>query len=120
MQSISTKIDAVTVRRERFTRTPTATAFVITVVDGPDAGQVVTIDATGPNRALIGNSPVCTIKLTDREVSRRHAALSVNGNTLMLLDLGSTNGTTVNGVIVKEVGLVGGEEIRVGSSVISV
>ena len=61
MQSISTKIDAVTVRRERFTRTPTATAFVITVVDGPDAGLVVTIDASGPNRALIGNSPVCSI-----------------------------------------------------------
>jgi DNA-binding NtrC family response regulator len=120
MQSISTKIDAVTVRRERFTRTPTATAFVITVVDGPDAGQVVTIDATGPSRALIGNSPVCTLKLTDREVSRRHAALSVSGNTLQLLDLGSTNGTTVNGVIVREVGLIGGEAIRVGQTVISV
>jgi DNA-binding NtrC family response regulator len=120
MQSISTKIDAVTVRRERFTRTPTATAFVITVVDGPDAGLVVTIDATGPNRALIGNSPVCTIKLTDREVSRRHAALSVSGNVLQLLDLGSTNGTTVNGVIVREVGLIGGEAIRVGSTVLSV
>jgi DNA-binding NtrC family response regulator len=120
MQSISTKIDAVTVRRERFTRTPTATAFVITVVDGPDAGLVLTIDASGPNRALIGNSPVCSIKLTDREVSRRHAALSVSGNTLQLLDLGSTNGTTVNGVIVREVGLIGGEAIRVGQTVLSV
>jgi DNA-binding NtrC family response regulator len=120
MQSISTKIDAVTVRRERFTRTPTATAFVITVVDGPDAGLVLTIDASGPNRALIGNSPVCSIKLTDREVSRRHAALSVSGSTLQLLDLGSTNGTTVNGVIVREVGLIGGEAIRVGQTVLSV
>ena len=120
MQSISTKIDAVTVRRERFTRTQAATAFVITVVDGPDAGLVVTIDASGPNRALIGNSPVCSIKLTDREVSRRHAALSVSGTTLQLLDLGSTNGTTVNGVIVREVGLIGGEAIRVGQTVLSV
>jgi DNA-binding NtrC family response regulator len=120
MQSISSKIDAVTVRRERFTRPQAATAFVITVVDGPDAGQVVTIDATGPSRALIGNSPVCTLKLTDREVSRRHAALSVSGSTLQLLDLGSTNGTTVNGVIVREVGLIGGEAIRVGQTVLSV
>ncbi len=109
-----------TVRRERFSRQPQATTFVVTVVDGPDAGLVTTIDATGPSRALIGSSPVCTIKLTDREVSRRHASLSVVGNTLQLLDLGSTNGTTVNGVIVREVVLTGGEALRVGGTVLSI
>ncbi len=109
-----------TVRRERFTRQPQATTFIVTVVDGPDAGLVATIDATGPSRALIGSSPVCTIRLTDREVSRRHASLSVVGSTLQLLDLGSTNGTTVNGVIVREVVLTGGEALRVGSTVLSI
>jgi DNA-binding NtrC family response regulator len=120
MQSSGTNIDAITVRRERFTRAPMTAAFVITVVEGPDAGLVATIDATTPSRALIGSSPVCSIKLTDREVSRRHAALSVSGSMLLLLDLGSTNGTTANGVVVREAGLVGGEAIRVGQTVLAV
>ncbi|MBX3207241.1 MAG: sigma 54-interacting transcriptional regulator [Labilithrix sp.] len=110
-----------TVRRTRFSRPPTAgSAFVITVVEGPDAGLVTSLDATGPTRALLGQSPVCTIRLTDREVSRRHAALTVTDTKLVVLDLGSTNGTTVNGVLVKEAALQGGEAIRIGSSVLSV
>jgi len=111
-----------TVRRERFSRSVTAVSqtFVITVVDGPDAGFVTTIDASGTARVLIGSSPVCAIRLTDREVSRRHASIGVNGSSLQLMDLGSTNGTTVNGVLVREVILTGGEAIRVGGTVISV
>ena len=110
-----------TVRRTRFSRPPVAgSAFVITVVEGPDAGLVTSLDATGPTRALLGQSPVCTIRLTDREVSRRHAALTVNDTKLVVLDLGSTNGTTVNGVLIKEAALQGGEAIRIGSSVLSV
>lgn len=113
--------EIVTIRRARFTRPePQGTVFVLTVVEGPDAGQVVTLDASGPTRALIGQSPVCAIRLTDREVSRRHAALSVNDTHLVVLDLGSTNGTTVNGVYVKEATLHGGEAIRIGASVLSV
>ena len=110
-----------TVRRTRFSRPPAAgSAFVITVVEGPDAGLVTSLDATGPTRALLGQSPVCTIRLTDREVSRRHAALTVTDTKLVVLDLGSTNGTTVNGVLIKEAALQGGEAIRIGSSVLSV
>ncbi len=110
-----------TIRRTRFSRPPPAgSAFVITVVEGPDAGLVTSLDATGPTRALLGQSPVCTIRLTDREVSRRHAALTVTDTKLVVLDLGSTNGTTVNGVLVKEAALQGGEAIRIGSSVLSV
>lgn len=110
-----------TIRRTRFSRPPSAdSAFVITVVEGPDAGLVASLDATGPTRALLGQSPVCTIRLTDREVSRRHAALTVQDTKLLVLDLGSTNGTSVNGVVVKEAALQGGEAIRIGSSVLSV
>ena len=110
-----------TIRRTRFSRPPqTGSAFVLTVVEGPDAGLVTSLDATGPTRALLGQSPVCTIRLTDREVSRRHAALTVTDTKLVVLDLGSTNGTTVNGVLVKEAALQGGEAIRIGSTVLSV
>jgi two-component system, NtrC family, response regulator HydG len=114
--------DLVTARRPKFTR-PESTAgasFVLAVVDGPDAGVVVTLDGTGPTRALLGQSPVCSVRLTDPEVSRRHAALAVMDTHLQIIDLGSTNGTTVNGVTIKEASLLGGEAIRVGRSVLSV
>jgi DNA-binding NtrC family response regulator len=110
----------VTLRRPRFTRpAPTTSSFVLAVVDGPDAGETFVLDASGP-RVLLGQSPVCTIRLRDPEVSRRHVALSVNGNALQIIDLGSTNGTTVNGVNVKEAQLSGGEAIRIGATVLSV
>jgi DNA-binding NtrC family response regulator len=53
-------------------------------------------------------------------VSRRHASLAVGGSHLQFIDLDSTNGTTVNGVHVKEARLVGGEAVRVGRSVLTV
>jgi DNA-binding NtrC family response regulator len=112
-----------TLRRKAFARPQPAgektSSFVLAVVDGPNAGLVVSIDASGP-RVLLGQSPVCSIRLTDQEVSRRHVALSVVGSNLQIIDLGSTNGTSVNGVLVKEATLQGGEAIRVGSTVLSV
>ncbi len=112
-----------TVRRDRFVRPKpngaATTTFVLAVVEGPDTGLVVTLDASGP-RALLGQSPVCSLRLTDHEVSRRHASLAVTAPHLQLIDLGSTNGTTVNGVVVKEASLHGGEAIRVGRTVMQV
>lgn len=116
--------DIATLRRERFTRPKPATGtagstFVLAVVEGPDTGLVLTLDASGP-RALLGQSPVCSLRLTDPEVSRRHASLAVTATHLQIIELGSTNGTTVNGVAVKEASLHGGEAIRVGRTVIKV
>ncbi|HSO31423.1 MAG TPA: sigma 54-interacting transcriptional regulator [Labilithrix sp.] len=115
--------DVATLRRERFVRPkPTgasASTFVLAVVEGPDTGLVITLDASGP-RALLGQSPVCSLRLTDPEVSRRHASLAVTATHLQFIELGSTNGTTVNGVNVKEASLHGGEAIRVGRTVIKV
>jgi len=79
----------------------------------------LTLDGSSPTRALLGTSPVCTVRLTDAEVSRRHAALAVTIDHVQIVDLGSTNGTTVNGVTIKEASLYGGEVIRVGRSVVS-
>lgn len=96
---------------------PDAT-YLLSVVEGPDAGQSFTLDASSPTRALLGSSPVCTVRLTDPEISRRHAALAITATHVQFIDLGSTNGTTVNGVVVKEVSLMGGEVIRMGRSVL--
>jgi DNA-binding NtrC family response regulator len=97
-----------------------ADAFALMVLEGPDAGEGVTLDATSPSRALVGKSAMCSLRLTDEQVSRRHLSLRPMGHALVVSDLGSTNGTLVNGVTIREAILHGGEAIRIGRTVISV
>ncbi len=47
-------------------------------------------------RTLVGRSPECEVFLDDVTVSRRHSAISRNGDTFSIEDLGSLNGTFVN------------------------
>ena len=91
--------------------------FVLTAVSGPDAGKSFAIDVGRSGRVFLGQSPACTVQLEDHTVSRRHAAFDVVDGTLRLTDLGSTNGTFVNGVRAHDVALVGGETIQVGADV---
>jgi DNA-binding NtrC family response regulator len=97
----------------------TDATYVLTVLEGPDAGHAFKLDASSPTRVLVGTSPVCTVRMTDPEISRRHAALAVNATHVQFMELGSTNGTSINGVVVKEVSLMGGEAIRMGGSVLT-
>src|SRR6185295_2278186 len=62
----------------------------------------------------------CEIRLTDREVSRRHAALERVGTTLKIVDVSSTNGTWVDRVKIVEAELQGGEFVRVGQTMFRV
>jgi DNA-binding NtrC family response regulator len=63
---------------------------------------------------------MCTLRLSDPAVSRRHAGFRLEDGGLVVTDLGSTNGTSVNGVRVREAVLQGGEAVRIGSTVLSV
>ncbi|HEX8795044.1 MAG TPA: sigma 54-interacting transcriptional regulator [Polyangiaceae bacterium] len=109
-----------TILNQRFDPTPPSdAAFVLRVVEGPDAGKSFVLHGAEP-RALVGQSPSCTIRLTDRAVSRRHVALEVKGDALRLTDLGSTNGTMVDRVSIDGAHLRGGETVRLGSTVLQV
>lgn len=94
--------------------------FVLDVEDGPNRGKTLVVDASRPSRATIGKAASCDLVLDEPEVSRRHAAVDIDGSVLRLVDLKSTNGTYVNGLRVYEVGLSGGESIRIGASVLRV
>ena len=94
-------------------------AFRISVADGPDQGRFVEIDGAQP-ALLVGPSPACALRLTDPEVSRRHLALEVTGVGLRLRDLGSTNGTWIEGVGVIDGLVCPGDIVRLGSSVLRV
>jgi DNA-binding NtrC family response regulator len=68
----------------------------------------------------VGQSEVCDLILTDRRVSRRHLAVELAGDSLRVVDLGSSNGTFVAGLRVIDVVLRGGEEIVLGDTTLRV
>ncbi|MFO0735403.1 MAG: sigma 54-interacting transcriptional regulator [Labilithrix sp.] len=95
-------------------------AFFLSVVEGPDKEAGLLVDPSSPSRLYVGTSPSCDLALSDREVSRRHLALEASGRQLRVTDLGSTNGTTADGVRVVEVLLTGGEVLRLGGTAMTI
>ena len=66
---------------------------------------------------VIGRGADADLRLPDTGVSRAHAEVRLDGETVMLKDLGSTNGTSVNGIPVRHpVVLVDGDRVEVGAS----
>jgi hypothetical protein len=66
--------------------------------------------------SLIGRGSDVAVKLEDTSVSRRHAEIRSSPEGFMVVDLGSTNGTKVNGVGVTERVLKDGDTLAVGDS----
>ncbi len=76
--------------------------------------------AIGPEPVVIGRLPECAVVLADPNVSRRHAEVRRVDDSVVVTDLGSTNGTRVNGIPVREQVLASGDEITVGSTTLVV
>lgn len=85
------------------------------VVDGPDQGA--TAPVTG-SRFTIGRLPSCGLALEDTTVSREHAALVRRGASWWVVDLGSTNGTKVNGRRAAEQPIGPGDRLELGDVVV--
>jgi hypothetical protein len=66
---------------------------------GPEQGQTFAIPRAG---LLVGRTPECDVALKDSQVSRQHARLSWRGSRLIIEDLGSANGTLVNGMPISQ------------------
>jgi DNA-binding NtrC family response regulator len=88
-------------------------------IAGRDAPLAV-IDGATPSRVLVGNGPGCDVRIADPSVSRRHAAFEPSRGRLRISDLGSTNGTFVNGVSILDALIEGGEEVRVGATIVRI
>jgi hypothetical protein len=85
----------------------------VLVVDGPGTRHEL---STGRN--VIGRGTEADIRLPDTGVSRKHVDVVLDGGTATVEDLGSTNGTLVNGRRVSRQALVDGDVIRIGHSVL--
>ncbi|MFN2557099.1 MAG: FHA domain-containing protein [Nitriliruptorales bacterium] len=84
---------------------------MLVVVRGPNAGDRFLLDR---DRTTVGRHPDSDIFLHDVTVSRRHSELLREGRTFALRDLGSLNGSYVNGVRVDERVLESGDEVQIG------
>jgi len=68
-------------------------------------------------RAVLGRAADCDLVVADARVSRRHAELRREGNCFLLADLGSTNGTLLNGQrLTQALPLRDGDVIELGSA----
>lgn len=99
--------------------------FVVTaeVVEGPEEGPYAELVLPDGSHVPLGEGPVtlgrlaeCDVVVNDPNVSRRHAEFRRTADGVVVTDLGSTNGTRVNGVPVREQQLVSGDEVTVGST----
>jgi two-component system response regulator HydG len=107
-------------RKTLGTASESTAPFVLTVLEGPETGQRFVIDGSGASPVLVGQSPACDFRLSDRHVSRRHVSIEPTPQGLRVTDLESTNGTFVNGLTVFDARLSGGETIRIGETVLFV
>jgi pSer/pThr/pTyr-binding forkhead associated (FHA) protein len=64
---------------------------------------------------LVGRHEECDIQLNSRKISRKHCIIAQVGETLVVRDLGSTNGVRVNGVRVADGTLHTGDELVIGN-----
>jgi hypothetical protein len=97
-----------------FTVPPAAMPRAVLQVTDPD-GQVREVEI-GPGGLTIGRADDNDLVARDTRVSRHHGRIVGRRGTLIYLDLGSTNGTKVNGEAVGEVVLGVGDRIELGET----
>jgi len=98
-------------------------AALTAILDGP-ADRAMVVIHRGPakgarflidqNQSSIGRATDSQIFLDDVTVSRKHAAIEVEGGVFTLIDLGSLNGTYLNNQSVAKSALKTGDEIQIG------
>ena len=86
------------------------------IASGPDSGHTYKI--AGP-AIRIGRAPDNDLVLRDPATSGHHARVERRGNQFFVVDLGSTNGTLVNGEVVMERELKSGDAITIGQNAVN-
>src|SRR5512144_1012387 len=90
-------------------------AFLL-VLAGPQLGDIFPLE---PGRELvIGRRDDADVPIRDDGVSRRHASIRVEGEGAMLRDLGSANGTWVDGARTGEARLADGNRVALGGGTV--
>ncbi len=77
--------------------------FSFIVISGDDKGKVIPINA---DFMSIGRSSKCDVVLSDKSISRKHVEILLTDGQVYIRDAGSSNGTYVNNVQIKEPALI--------------
>jgi two-component system cell cycle response regulator len=94
------------------------TRAVLTVVSGPSTGRVFTV-AEGGGETVIGRGKEAQVRIDDAGASRAHARfLETPDGSYVVEDMGSTNGTFVDGKRVERAELHSGDRIHIGPNVV--
>lgn len=94
---------------------PKARSAALICISGRSIGQMFLLSK---DETTIGRAPECDVFLDDEGVSRNHAKIIRQDETLILMDLGSTNGTYAEGERVQVLTLHDGLKIQVGTATI--
>lgn len=94
------------------------TGFALRFISGKYQGGEFPL--VGNKELVIGRSSELDMVLAEDMVSRKHAKITTTGGQCVIQDLGSTNGTFVNGEKVKKHRLKEGDRILIGTSIIKV
>jgi pSer/pThr/pTyr-binding forkhead associated (FHA) protein len=97
---------------------PGARAFVLRFISGKYQGGEFPI--TPDKQILIGRSSDLEMVLVEDMVSRKHARIAMQSDQIWIEDLGSTNGTFVNGEKIKRARLKEGDRVLIGTSILKV
>lgn len=87
--------------------------YSLAVILGANSGQICQL---AKPRVILGRGAGCDIQLPDSEVSRRHAMLEIREEEATVSDLGSTNGTYVEGVRVESTTIASHQEFSLGTT----
>lgn len=88
------------------------TVPVLSIIKGPQTGNTFELDGA---QITIGRDPANAIFLNDMTVSRTHAKILRSAAGTLIEDLGSLNGTWVDGAIVNSAPLHDGSSVQIGT-----
>lgn len=92
--------------------------YFLVIISGPEQGKRISLH--GEEGFYIGRKSTNQLVLSDINASREHAMLEWRGETLYLVDLGSRNGTYVDGMRMEECPMEPGDQFKIGENLFRV
>jgi two-component system, cell cycle response regulator len=112
MSSIRSKTVVTVV--SKISEKPAGKDACLVVIYGLELGRKYTIEAP---TSLLGRSSKADVQIDQESVSRNHAKIINTGKSMILRDLGSTNGTYVNDQLIDEYVLRDGDFVKIGRTI---
>jgi len=98
-------------RTKLFGEIPIKQQAFLEIIGRSEDNEVIEL---GEGEIIIGRSPACKLRLPSKNVSRKHARIFFRNDEYYIEDLGSTNGTYVNGIRVVKCALKKNDLIYIG------